>query len=88
MGVRAACRRSAGLCRLGSLLLALSCGRSDTSTPAPPTAPPTPGAAFAPMIVERFTRVAGNTLRIYWLVSTWNPYTVVKMRSAFTIARP
>jgi len=40
------------------------------------------------MIVEQFTRVAGNTLRIYWLVSTWNPYTVVKMRSAFTIARP
>ena len=48
----------------------------------------TPGAAYAPLIIERFTRVTGNTLRIYWLVSTWNPYTVVKMRSEITISRP
>jgi len=48
----------------------------------------TPGGAYAPSIIERFTRVTGNTLKIYWLVSTWNPYTVVKMRSEFTITRP
>ena len=48
----------------------------------------TSGAAYAPSLIERFTRVNGNTLRIYWLVSTWNPYTVVKMRSEFTIGRP
>jgi hypothetical protein len=48
----------------------------------------TPGATYAPSIIERFTRVTGNTLRIYWLMSTWNPYTVVKMRSELTISRP
>ena len=48
----------------------------------------TAGAGYAPSIIERFTRVTGNTLKIYWLVSTWNPYTVVKMRSEFTITRP
>lgn len=48
----------------------------------------TSGAAYAPSLIGRFTRVSGNTLRIYWLVSTWNPYTVVKMRSEFTIGRP
>lgn len=47
-----------------------------------------PGAAYAPMLIERFTRAAGNTLKIYYLNSTWNPYTVVKMRSEFTIGRP
>ena len=48
----------------------------------------TPGGAYAPSIIGRFTSVSGNTLRIYWLVSTWNPYTVVKMRSELTIDRP
>lgn len=48
----------------------------------------TPGAAYAPSIIERFTRVSGNTLKIYYLISTWNPYTVVKMRSEFTIGKP
>lgn len=48
----------------------------------------TPGGAYAPMLIERFTKVTGNTLKIYYLNSTWNPYTVVKMRSEFTIGRP
>lgn len=48
----------------------------------------TAGAAYAPSIIERFTRVTGNTLKIYYLLSTWNPYTVVKMRSEFSITRP
>jgi hypothetical protein len=48
----------------------------------------TPGGSYAPSLIERFTRVNGNTLRIYWLLSTWNPYTVVKMRSELTISRP
>jgi len=47
----------------------------------------TPGGIFAPQLIERFTRVVGNTLSIYYNVSTWNPYTVVKMRSQFTITR-
>ena len=48
----------------------------------------TPGAPYAPMLIDRFTRVNGNTLRIYYFNSTWNPYTVVKMRSEFTIGHP
>ena len=48
----------------------------------------TPGAPYAPMLIERFTRATATTLRIYYFNSTWNPYTVVKMRSEFTIGRP
>ena len=48
----------------------------------------TAGSACAPSIIDRFTRVTGSTLRIYCLISTWNPYTVVKMRSEFSITRP
>jgi hypothetical protein len=45
----------------------------------------TPGGDFAPIMIERFTRITNSTLFIYYTLSTWNPYTVVKMRSAFTI---
>ena len=45
----------------------------------------TPGGAFSPLLIERFTRITNSTLFIYYTLSTWNPYTVVKMRSAFTI---
>ena len=48
----------------------------------------TPGGPYAPTIIGRFTKVNGNTLRIYFLLSTWNPYTVVKMRSELTISKP
>jgi Domain of unknown function (DUF4185) len=43
------------------------------------------GDAEAPLLIERFTRTTNSTLFIYYTMSTWNPYTVVKMRSAFTI---
>jgi hypothetical protein len=45
----------------------------------------TEGGDFAPIMIERFTRVTNSTLLIYYTMSTWNPYTVVKMRSAFAI---
>jgi hypothetical protein len=45
----------------------------------------TAGGAFAPIMIERFTRITNSTLFIYYTLSTWNPYTVVKMRSTFTI---
>jgi hypothetical protein len=48
-----------------------------------PTA--TAGGDFAPIMIERFTSVSNSTLYIYYTMSTWNPYTVVKMRSAFNI---
>lgn len=64
----------------------------DQTGPAGPTIDPemhnptnTPGTTFAPNMIERFTRVTNATLYIYYTMSTWNPYTVVKMRSSFTI---
>jgi len=45
----------------------------------------TAGGDFAPIMIERFTRTTNSTLFIYYTLSTWNPYTVVKMRSAFII---
>ena len=47
----------------------------------------THGAAYAPYMIERFTRVTGNKLSIDYTLSTWNPYTIVRMRSDFTIVR-
>lgn len=44
------------------------------------------GGDFAPQMIERFTQVKGTTLSIYYTMSTWNPYTVVKMRSQFKIS--
>jgi uncharacterized protein (TIGR03437 family) len=37
-------------------------------------------------MVQRFTEIAGNTLKIFYTLSTWNPYAVVLMESDFTIA--
>jgi hypothetical protein len=45
------------------------------------------GDVYAPFMIERFLRVTGNSLKIYYALSTWNPYTVVKMRSELTISR-
>ena len=45
----------------------------------------THGATYAPELIGRFTKISGNTLTIYYNVSTWNPYAIVKMRSSFTI---
>jgi hypothetical protein len=47
----------------------------------------TRGGGFAPQMIERFTEVEGDTLKIYYTLSTWNPYAVVKMESDFTISR-
>jgi hypothetical protein len=46
----------------------------------------TAGGDFAPIMIERFTRITNSTLFIYYTMSTWNPYTVVMMRSAFAIS--
>jgi hypothetical protein len=47
----------------------------------------TRGGAYAPFMIERFTEVQGNTLKIYYSLSTWNPYSIVRMESDFTITR-
>ena len=47
----------------------------------------TRGGGYAPLLIGRFTTVTGSTLRIQYTLSTWNPYTIVRMRSEFTISR-
>jgi hypothetical protein len=44
------------------------------------------GGAYAPYMIERFTQIQGKTLSLYYLMSTWNPYVAVGMRSKLTIA--
>lgn len=42
------------------------------------------GGAYAPYVIERFTRVEGgspDTIVLDWLLSTWNPYVVHLMES-------
>jgi uncharacterized protein (TIGR03437 family) len=46
----------------------------------------TRGDAYAPALVERFTIVSGNTLKLFYMLATWNPYAVVMMESDFNIA--
>jgi hypothetical protein len=43
------------------------------------------GGAFAPSIIERFTTLKNGKFSIYYTLSTWNPYTVIKMRSDFNM---
>jgi len=39
------------------------------------------GGANAPYVIERWTRVKGSELSIYYAMSAWNPYVVALMKS-------
>jgi Domain of unknown function (DUF4185) len=39
------------------------------------------GGAYAPYVIERWTKVRGSELSIYYVLSTWNPYVVILMKS-------
>jgi hypothetical protein len=43
------------------------------------------GGDYAPYVVERWTKVRGGKLELYYVMSTWNPYVVVLMKSAFSV---
>lgn len=43
---------------------------------------------YAPAFVERFTILSGNTLKLFYMFATWNPYAVVMMESDFAITPP
>jgi Domain of unknown function (DUF4185) len=43
------------------------------------------GGAYAPYVVERWTRLQGDELNLYYVLSTWNPYVVVLMRSRLQV---
>jgi hypothetical protein len=44
------------------------------------------GSGFSPQMIERFTEIEGDTLKIFYNISTWNPYAVVLMESDFMIS--
>jgi hypothetical protein len=43
------------------------------------------GGAFAPYVVERWTKVQSSEIELYYLMSTLNPYVVVLMKSRLQI---
>jgi hypothetical protein len=43
------------------------------------------GGAYAPYVVERWTKVQGSEPSIYYVLSTWNPYVVVLMKSRMQV---
>jgi Domain of unknown function (DUF4185) len=45
------------------------------------------GGEYAPYLIERFTSIQDGSLTLQYLMSTWNPYTVVRMRSTLAITR-
>ena len=65
----------------------------NSAGPAGPTINPannppqtTRGGGYAPQMIQRFTEIVGNTLKIFYTLSTWNPYTGVLIESDFTLA--
>src|SRR5208283_1495353 len=46
----------------------------------------TRGFPYGPCLIERFTTISGSTLKLFYMMSTWNPYATVMMESDFTIA--
>ena len=43
------------------------------------------GGAYAPYVIERFTKLEGAELDLYYVLSTWNPYVVVLMKSRLRV---
>ena len=43
------------------------------------------GGAYAPYVVERWTKLQGSELHLHYVLSTWNPYVIVLMKSRFQV---
>lgn len=43
------------------------------------------GGAYAPYVVERWTKLQDSELNIHYVLSTWNPYVVVLMKSRMRV---
>jgi hypothetical protein len=46
------------------------------------------GGLYAPYAIQRFTKVGPSTLELSYVVSTWNPYVVLLMKSEFSRYSP
>jgi len=45
------------------------------------------GGFYAPYIINRFTEVDGDKITLQYVMSTWNPYVVVRMKTTLQLAR-
>ena len=43
------------------------------------------GGTYAPYVVERWTKVQASELDLYYVLSTWNPYVVILMKSQMKV---
>jgi hypothetical protein len=43
------------------------------------------GGYYAPYVIDRFTRVEGQAITLHYVLSTWNPYVVVRMKSTIQV---
>jgi hypothetical protein len=41
--------------------------------------------SYAPYVVERWTKLKGSELSLYYVLSTWNPYVVILMNSRLKV---
>ena len=46
------------------------------------------GGYYAPYIIDRMTRMEGDVLTLQYVLSTWNPYVVVRMESSTRVQPP
>ncbi|HYD31894.1 MAG TPA: DUF4185 domain-containing protein [Azospirillaceae bacterium] len=80
--------RDSGFCRFlnaGSAIRPAAMG-GDCQTVADPHNPATNGDPYAPYMISSFTKgVAGGHSDIYFMMSTWNPYTVVLMKATLRL---
>jgi hypothetical protein len=45
------------------------------------------GGEYGPYMIERFLEVTEDILSVYYVMSTWNPYTVILMKSKLRVVR-
>ncbi|HSK39734.1 MAG TPA: DUF4185 domain-containing protein [Arenibaculum sp.] len=81
--------RDGGYCNFmnaGPRVVTVSTSGTACGSVSDPHTPDRAGDAYGPYLIPRFTRgTPGQTSDIYYLMSTWNPYTVVLMRSTLSI---
>jgi hypothetical protein len=62
-------------------------GSGDCGPPSDPESPANggPGGVYAPFVIPGYTKGGEGTTTIYYMLSTWNPYQVVLMRSILAV---
>ena len=65
-------------------------GSPDCGPPTDPFSPANgnPGGVYAPYVIPRYTRGGPQNTTIYYVMSTWNPYQVVLMKSTLILHSP